>query len=356
MVGDLKILKVDSTDKTTPVEGIVFRLWGTSHYGTEVDETVTTNRYGRITFKNIERGTYFLQEVDGVADYQQDHIQMTVTVDENGDVHIGVPEGGQDGTITYKTDVYGNLILGYDDDTKTYTIGNEPRIHGDLEFVKKATIDGKDNLRTLPGVTFQLSGTSDYGNDILMLLTSDESGTVSIQNLELGSYEMTEIAVPDGIILSQTVYTVRCDSSGILSISYTDSEGQEVAISQDKSGDYVVVNEPTHSFTLWKMDPVNNESLSGATFTLTGTSDYETPVDMEVTSDANGMVTFDGLEPGSYVLKETVAPANHVLDDTPRVVTIESNGKVTIDGLTQLEETGWRAQQRGRYHHHQGVE
>ena len=166
MVGDLKILKVDSTDKTTPVEGIVFRLWGTSHYGTEVDETVTTNRYGRITFKNIERGTYFLQEVDGVADYQQDHIQMTVTVDENGDVHIGVPEGGQDGTITYKTDVYGNLILRYDDDTKTYTIGNEPRVHGDLEFVKKVTIDGKDNLRTLPGVTFQLSGTSDYGNDI----------------------------------------------------------------------------------------------------------------------------------------------------------------------------------------------
>ena len=229
--------------------------------------------------------------------------------------------------------------MGYDDDTKTYTIGNEPRIHGDLEFVKKVTKD--DNLSWLPGVTFQLSGTSDYGNDILMLLTSDESGTVSIQNLELGSYEMTEIAVPDGIILSQTVYTVRCDSSGILSISYTDSEGQEVAISQDKSGDYVVVNEPTHSFTLWKMDPVNNESLSGATFTLTGTSDYETPVDMEVTSDANGMVTFDGLEPGSYVLKETVAPANHVLDDAPRVVTVKSDGTVTIDGLTQDETYHW---------------
>ena len=340
MVGDLKILKVDSTDGTTPVEGILFRLWGTSYYGTEVDEIATTNRYGRITFKNIERGTYALQEVDGVADYQQNHIQMTVTVDQNGNVHIGVPTEGQDGSITYDTDVYGNLILKYDKGTETYIIGNEPRIHGDLEFVKKATINGKDNLRTLPGVTFQISGTSDYGNDILMLLTSDESGTVSIQNLELGSYEMTEIAVPDGTILSQTVYTVRCDSSGILSISYTDSEGQEVAISQDKSGDYVVVNEPTHSFTLWKMDSVNNEALPGATFTLTGTSDYETPVDMEVTSDANGMVTFDGLEPGSYVLKETVAPANHVLDDTPRVVTIESNGKVTIDGLTQLV-TGW---------------
>ena len=341
MVGDLKILKVDSTDGTTPVEGILFRLWGTSYYGTEVDEIATTNRYGRITFKNIERGNYFLQEVDGVADYQQDHIQMTVTVDENGDVHIGVPEKGQDGSITYDTDVYGNLILKYDKGTETYIIGNEPRIHGDLEFVKKATINGKDNLRTVPGVTFQISGTSDYGNDILMLLTSDGSGTVSIQNLELGSYEMTEVAVPDDIILSKTVYTVRCDSSGILSISYTDSEGKEVAISQDKTGDYVIVNEPTHSFTLWKMDPVNNESLSGATFTLTGTSDYETPVDMEGTSDENGMVTFDGLEPGSYVLKETVAPANHVLDDTPRVVTIESNGKVTIDGLTLDEEHHW---------------
>ena len=66
LVGDLELLKVDSTDGTTPVEGIVFRLWGTSHYGTEVDETATTNRYGRITFKNIERGTYALQEVDGV--------------------------------------------------------------------------------------------------------------------------------------------------------------------------------------------------------------------------------------------------------------------------------------------------
>ncbi|MBQ8935030.1 MAG: BspA family leucine-rich repeat surface protein, partial [Oscillospiraceae bacterium] len=207
--------------------------------------------------------------------------------------------------------------------------------------MKKATIDGSDNLRWLPGVTFQISGTSDYGNDIQMLLTSDESGAVSIQNLELGSYEMTEVAVPDGIILSQTVYTVRCNSSGILSISYTDSEGQEVSIAQDKSGDYVIVNEPTHSFTLWKMDPLDNSSLSGAIFTLTGTSDYETPVDMEVTSDDNGMVKFDGLEPGSYVLKETVAPANHLLDETPRMVTVDSKGTVTIDGLTQDETYHW---------------
>ena len=53
------------------------------------------------------------------------------------------------------------------------------------------------------------------------------------------------------------------------------------------------------------------------------------------------MVTFDGLEPGSYVLKETVAPANHVLDDTPRVVTVDSKGTVTIDGLTQDETHHW---------------
>ncbi|MBQ8935029.1 MAG: hypothetical protein IJ049_01310, partial [Oscillospiraceae bacterium] len=113
LVGDLKLLKVDSTDQTTPVEGVVFRHWGTSFYGTEVDQTLTTNRYGRVTFQNIEYGTYALQEVDGVADYQQDHIQMQVTIDEYGIAHIGVP-AEEGGNITYDTSAYGDLILGYD--------------------------------------------------------------------------------------------------------------------------------------------------------------------------------------------------------------------------------------------------
>ena len=107
-----------------------------------------------------------------------------------------------------------------------------------------------------------------------------------------------------------------------------------------ENGYSVILNEPLHNFRLVKYDPLNNALLSGAEFTLKGTSDYGTPVDKTETSGASGsekgIVFFKGLEPGHYTLQETKAPERYQLDDTLRTVTISPEGEVTVTGLTKM--------------------
>ena len=106
-----------------------------------------------------------------------------------------------------------------------------------------------------------------------------------------------------------------------------------------ENGYSVILNEPLHNFRLVKYDPLTNALLSGAEFTLKGTSDYGTPVDKTETSGASGseegIVFFKGLEPGHYTLQETKAPERYQLDPTVRTVTVSSAGEITVSGLTK---------------------
>lgn len=66
---------------------------------------------------------------------------------------------------------------------------------------------------------------------------------------------------------------------------------------------------------------------------MTGISDYGTNTDKTGASGNDGIVTIDGLEPGTYQLKETKAPENYELNTTIYTVVVNSNGDFTIDGL-----------------------
>ena len=51
---------------------------------------------------------------------------------------------------------------------------------------------------------------------------------------------------------------------------------------------------------------------------ITGVSAYGTEVNITSTTNSNGFAYFEELESGIYTLTETVAPANHELDETER--------------------------------------
>ena len=105
---------------------------------------------------------------------------MTLTIDQNGVVNIGEPQGGG----TYDWTVYGSLVIGVDNETGVWTLGNPPRIHGDLTFDKKGTVDGERYTVPVPHVKFVLTGTSDYGTNIRMILTGGADGIVHINKLK----------------------------------------------------------------------------------------------------------------------------------------------------------------------------
>lgn len=311
VTGDLLLKKVDSTDIETPIKGIAYRLSGTSDYGTEYSEERISDKNGGMQFLTVEKGTYELKEISCSADWQLNTEVYTVTINGKGQAVIENLKKNGNGT---------------------YIVSDEPRIHADLMFLKSNSITGG----MLKNVKFRLSGTSDYGNDYLLYSTSGENGRIDFEDLELGTYELAETEVPDGIIKRKEPWKVKVDERGVATIYDGDSE-----VKKNKSGYYQIENEPYHSIRFVKSSTYGDGIyLEGAEFSLKGVSDYGTNVDMTATSasaDDGGLVVFDGLEPGTYTLKETKAPKDHDLNEQPYTVVVKADGTFTIDGLSKIK-------------------
>jgi len=168
IVADVAAYKVSAEDKDTFIMGTEFRLSGVSDYGTVVEEYAKSNYNGRFIFRDIEAGTYELQEYSCSDDWQLSDEVRTVVIDEDGRVFIDGEEVTSGG------------VLVSDGETK-YTIENEPRRHNNIYFYKK---DLSDSEAVMAGVRFRLSGMSAYGNEVLMYAVSDSTGKVKFANVE----------------------------------------------------------------------------------------------------------------------------------------------------------------------------
>lgn len=101
-----------------------------------------------------------------------------------------------------------------------------------------------------------------------------------------------------------------------------------------KEGRYTAIyNEPYHGFKLLKTSSYDNGPVEGAQFRVWGMSDYGTEYYETAESNSNGVVDFEGFEPGTYLMQEVQAPEHYLLDSTQRVVKIKKNGDVSISGL-----------------------
>ena len=184
------------------------------------------------------------------------------------------------------------------------------------------------NLKFLPNSTYVLSGTSDYGTPINMVVTSNKNGRMSLKNIEKGTYTLTEVFPTDGYIKNSVKYTVTVTDSGV---SVTPDNADYYYETADQK---VLFNEPYHAFTIQKASSTDSTiGVAGAEFLLSGVSDYGTEVSQTQTTGSTGIATFDHLEAGNYLLTETKAPEHYALDPISRVVSINKYGTVKIDGL-----------------------
>ena len=318
--GDVQFEKVNAKDESEKVSNVIYELSGTSQYGTVYNLRRATNQNGEFSFKGIEKGTYTLKEVESNPDWLLSEDVYTVEINEAGQAVVnGVPQEAN----------------------APFVVKDLPRVHGDLSFLKTNSITDQ----MVEGAVFRLMGTSDYGNDVLKYSTSNKSGLVSFTDIELGTYTLTETETPEGYVPNQTTYTVKVDEWGVVSISLN---GQVLDL--DLNGYYRIGNEPKHSITFLKKSSYGTGLyLEGAEFTLTGTSDLGTEVNMTAVSgskDNLGRVTFEGLEPGVYELKETKAPTDEDgtefnVDAAVHTVVLKSDGTYTITGLEQDQELGY---------------
>lgn len=297
--GSFGVRKVSSESSNVKVRNAVFHLYGTSNYGTVYDETAKTNKYGELYFNDIEMGSYILQEQEVTEDWVLDTTEHIVNIDNSGVVQID----GQDYTNRY------------------IQIENSPRIHSNVTF-KKADIT--NTYIKLKGAQFMLSGTSEYGTPVTQYLSSNENGTVSFKNIEKGTYELKETKAPDGYVLNQNVYSVTIGDEGDLTIKMKRPYEASIIDVIQNNGEYIITGESLHDFTFYTVSTWDSSVLPQAKYILTGTSDFGTKIEKECFSDANGKVSFKGLEKGLYTLREVSAPSGYQLDDKSYLIQINT--------------------------------
>ena len=314
IASDVSLLKTDKTDPNISVKGVEFSLVGTSDYGTVCNETLTTDKEGRLTFRNIEKGTYTLTETAGNDDYRIAQSTFRVQVDSQGRILF-------DGVLQSPEE--------------SYVIQDEPRAHADVTFYKRSLSAG---ARLISGAVFELSGRSAYGSDIL-LYGESKGGKVTFNNIEKGTYRLREVKPAEGYLMNETFYQVKVDETGSMTfaIDTTEGSGDADTLSEDADGGFTIYNEPLHSFTLVKEGYTFGIPIEGAVFELKGTSDRGTAVEIRAPTAPNGTLSFRGLESGIYTLRELSAPEGYLPDDAVRAVTIDKFDNVTIEGVEQDE-------------------
>lgn len=201
------------------------------------------------------------------------------------------------------------------------------RVAGDIRLKK---VDETDDTIPVSGATYLLRGTSDYGTTYETTKVSDRKGEFSFTEVEKGTYELLETACTNDWLLNTTVYTVRIDENGTVTM-----EGQ----SKDANGQFLVKDAPRIHGDLHfkKIDSITKNPINGAEFLLTGTSDYGNDVFQQAASEGKdagnndaGEVTFHNLELGTYKLSETKAKDGYILSRTEWTVQVNESGIVIL--------------------------
>lgn len=198
----------------------------------------------------------------------------------------------------------------------------------------------KYNAKTnqlLAGAIFKIRGISDgvydfnvdiqasAGSQIPILnngaTVTVEDGVITISNLEVGTYEITEITPPPNfdIALGKNSQTVQVES-------------------QTNATLYPQVrfeNNPYGSLKIKKVDAITGQALAGAIIKVSNTLfNYE----QEFTTNAQGLIEINNLKQGNYEIVEVQAPNGYILSNEVKTATIKW-GEITEISYANIPKT-----------------
>lgn len=280
----LSIVKRDINDENKKLANTKFAVRGGGFYA-----EVETRADGTVTVEVPAAGEYSITEIAPPVGYTIDPNTYTVRV-------LGHTEAGKEVEFTaenYQTKVTLNKV----DEKENRLEGAEFSIF-DAEGKQPAKFTQEGSVYTY----------SEDGN-----VTAITAGNADIVGLPVGSYILRENTAPKNYIpMEDMSFHVRADL-------------------YDKALKLTVVNLPHEKgVAVLKEDP-DGTRLKGAEFALYGEDDTEI---RRVTTDKAGVALFTGLNPGSYYIKETKAPAGYKPLDKRFGFIIDANGDLRGDGFS----------------------
>lgn len=256
----IEVIKVDGLDPTLKLEGASFRITN-SRTGQYWD--ITTGEDGTALLENLEIDTtYIVEEIDPPEGYINSGYRQEIVLKE----------------------------------CRIHTITVENYEHPGIQIVKK----DKQTGDPLPGATFRISWEDGQQyRDV----TTGEDGTALVTGLNAGWYTIVETKAPEGYLLDTTPHNVMLE------------EGKTAVVE--------LFNEAKPSLTIYKLDSVTQTPLANATFRIEKKTDNGTELIGEYTSDADGIVRLEQIDPGRYLITEIKAPDGYNIDAPTQEVTIE---------------------------------
>lgn len=198
---------------------------------------------------------------------------------------------------------------------------NKKYTAGQFKIIKS----NKSDNSKLAGATFELTD----ANNNTIYRTSDKNGELSFTNLAPGSYTLKETRAPKDFIKSEKRWAVNVYSDGSVRIAQIGIVGSDESYFGNNENIIImpVSNKPSGAdFRVYKKDS-DGKPLQGAKFVIKNKDGTE--VKNGVSND-NGVVEFEGLTPGTYIIEETKAPAGYNKLDKKWVLVIGADGSKKV--------------------------
>ena len=187
---------------------------------------------------------------------------------------------------------------------------------GTISIVKHSA-DG-----VLSGWQFRVTGTAKTGQSYDKTFTTDAKGTITISNIRIGDYKVTEV---------KTGKTV----------GYITENSKDLEVKTDTVTTVNIENKPYANIVINKVDAKTGEKVTGATFGIYTDSTCKTVakayksdtdstlVNAEIIETATGVYTCNYLPINSvtgttYYIKELTAPEGYYLDTNVHAVTLKT--------------------------------
>ena len=261
---------------------------GENNSGTELK--LNKNTYNFIANELPAREEYTVYEVSGTTGYSFSIDPVTFTITPAGSVKKVFTNKAMTGTIS----------------------------------IVKHSADG-----VLSGWQFRVTGTAKTGQSYDKTFTTDAKGTITISNIRIGDYKVTEV---------KTGKTV----------GYITENGKDLEVKTDTVTTVNFENKPYANIVINKVDSVKGTALSGATFGIYMDAECEIPAqaytsatdetltDAVITESATGKYTCNFLPIESkngttYYVKELTAPDHYAIDTDVHPVTLKTaNSTVAV--------------------------
>lgn len=236
------------------------------------------------------------------------------------------------------THTNGNIAVGNLDGsanfgTSIHPISGSAGVGLEINYIQKIeNINGASFVTSQPGYR---TNKAVFGMDVPMTLV-DQNNFPSVQynDLQLGHLATDEVFQDkEG---QPTYINFASEFTRLANISTTFGQHAETPTIEkdftDENNRYIDVSNATTTGTASiQLQKTNTDglALAGAEFTLFDATNQ--PIEEGLVTDANGMITVDGLTAGDYHFVETKAPEGYQLDPSPQEVTVTAEDLGTAD-------------------------